>query len=238
MISKMTDIHSHILHGTDDGPETLEESIALLKVLESTGVNRIAATSHYYSAVEALEEFTALRSLRIAELKESLKNEGMKIEIIPGAEVLMDRLILNSKDIRGLCYNGGRHILLEIPHEDADYGEYAGIIERIMSYYNVIPVVAHVERYPYFSRCVKNVEYLKDMGCMIQLDAQCFFDSFRIKHFGYTLLKKGLADVIASDCHDLDLRVPNLHAAYDAVEKKMGKDTVELLKANANEIIS
>ena len=238
MINNMTDIHSHILHGTDDGPETLSESIALLKVLEGTGVNRIASTSHYYSAVESVEEFTALRSLRIAELEECIKAEGMKIKIVPGAEVLMDRLILNRKDISELCYNGGKHILLEIPHEDADYGEYVGIIERIMSYYNVIPVVAHVERYPFFLKCLKNVEYIKDMGCMVQLDAQCFFDSFRMKHFGYTLLKKGLADVIASDCHDLELRAPNLHAAYDAVEKKMGKDTVELLKANANEIIS
>ena len=91
-----------------------------------------------------------------------------------------------------------------------------------MSYYNVIPVVAHVERYPYFSKCIKNVQYLKDMGCLVQLDAQCFFDTFWLKHFGYTLLKKGLVDVIGSDCHDLKLRCPNLHSAYEVIGKKMG----------------
>ena len=233
----MTDIHAHILHETDDGPAEISDSIKLIETLSATGVKRVAATSHYYAAVEFMEEYVENRDLKIAEIREALDKKNVDIEIFTGAEVLMDRLILNLKDISGLCYNGGKHILLEIPHADADYREYVGLIERIMSYYNVIPVVAHVERYPYFSRCVKNVEYLKDMGCMVQLDAQCFFDTFKLKHFGYTLLKKGLADVVGSDCHDLKLRCPNLHSAYEVIGKKMGKDTVDLLKYNADCVI-
>ena len=81
------------------------------------------------------------------------------------------------------------------------------------------------------------MQYLKDMGCLVQLDAQCFFDTFWLKHFGYTLLKKGLVDVIGSDCHDLKLRCPNLHSAYEVIGKKMGKDTVDLLKYNADCVI-
>lgn len=233
----MTDIHSHILHETDDGPATLDDSIHLLTTLYETGVDRVVATSHYYSAIQSPEEFVANRSARISEIEAELENKGVGIGILPGAEVLIDRLILNQKSLKGLCYNGTRHILLEIPHTERNYGDYVELIERIMSYYNVIPVVAHVERYPYFSKCIKNVQYLKDMGCLVQLDAQCFFDTFWLKHFGYTLLKKGLVDVIGSDCHDLKLRCPNLHSAYEVIGKKMGKDTVDLLKYNADCVI-
>lgn len=233
----MTDIHSHILHKTDDGPAELSDSINLIKKLAATGVKRVAATSHYYSALMSWDEYEKNRNKRIAEIEEQLKNESIPVEIIPGAEVLIDRLILNQKDMRSLGYNGGKYILLEIPHTDSDYGEYVGLIEKIMSYYNVIPVVAHVERYPYFSRCVNNVKYLKDMGCMVQLDAQCFFDSFRLKHFGYTLLRKGLVDLVGSDCHDLTLRCPNLHSAYEVIGKKMGNGVVDFLKENAEMIV-
>lgn len=233
----MTDIHSHILHKTDDGPAELSGSIELIRNLAETGVKRVAATSHYYSALMSWEEFAENRDQRIAEIEEQLKKESISVEIFPGAEVLIDRLILNQKNMRALCYNGGRYILLEIPHIDSDYGEYVRLIEKIMSYYNVIPVVAHVERYPYFSRCIKNVQYLKDMGCVVQLDAQCFFDSFRMKHFGYTLLRKGLADVVGSDCHNLTSRCPNLHSAYEVIGKKMGSDTVDFLKENAEMIV-
>ena len=76
------------------------------------------------------------------------------------------------------------------------------------------------------------------MGCLVQLDAQCFFDTFWLKHFGYTLLKKGLVDVIGSDCNDLNLRYPNLHNAYDVIGKKLGHDTVGFLKYNADSIIA
>lgn len=236
-IDKMTDIHSHILHGIDDGPKTCADSIELLKTLQDTGVQRAVATSHYYSAAESLESFVEAREVRMTELTGCLKDNGLEIEIIPGAEVHMDKLILNRKSIRDLCYNGGKYILLEISHADADSGKYTGIIEKIMSYYNVIPVIAHVERYLHFLKNIKNVEYLKDMGCMVQLDAECFFGSFWLKRFGYNLLKKGLADVIASDCHDIKLRAPNLHLAYDVIAEKMGQDAVDLLKYNADSVI-
>lgn len=42
----MIDIHSHIVFGVDDGPSTIEESLALLKEAFSQGVRTIVSTSH------------------------------------------------------------------------------------------------------------------------------------------------------------------------------------------------
>src|SRR5207248_11636557 len=43
----MIDTHLHILPGVDDGPETLEESLALARAIVQEGVSAAIATPHY-----------------------------------------------------------------------------------------------------------------------------------------------------------------------------------------------
>ena len=42
----MIDIHSHILPGLDDGPRTLDESVAMLRIAARCGTTDIVATPH------------------------------------------------------------------------------------------------------------------------------------------------------------------------------------------------
>lgn len=42
----MIDIHSHILAGVDDGPKTLEDSIAMVRMAAESGTTDIVATPH------------------------------------------------------------------------------------------------------------------------------------------------------------------------------------------------
>ncbi len=233
----MTDIHAHILHGIDDGPKTLEDSINLIKKIVGIGVETIAATSHFYPMLEPKECYVSKHLLRLSEITKQLDDEEIKVKIVPGAEVLLDEFLLNQSDLSGICYNGGKHILLELPKKNLDYDESVMLIERVMSYYNVVPVIAHAERYKCLVRNIRNVEYLKDMGCLIQLDSDCFFDRFAQRHFGFHLLKNNLADIVGSDCHNTSTRSSNLHLAYGIIAEKMGNDVVDMLKYNANVIV-
>ena len=36
----MIDIHFHLLYGVDDGPETIEESIEMLKIAKEQGISK------------------------------------------------------------------------------------------------------------------------------------------------------------------------------------------------------
>ena len=42
----MVDIHSHILPGLDDGPKTLEDAVAMIKIAAKSGTTDIVATPH------------------------------------------------------------------------------------------------------------------------------------------------------------------------------------------------
>ncbi len=64
----MVDIHSHILPGLDDGAQTLDESVAMLRLAADSGTTDIVATPH------ANHQFTFdpdLIGRKIAELEEA-----------------------------------------------------------------------------------------------------------------------------------------------------------------------
>ena len=233
----MVDIHTHILFRFDDGPKTIDDSFALLRMMASYAVTDIVSTSHYYSAHMSLDDFVDRRTRRLAELREALSTQNLPLRIHHGAEVYIDKLILNQKKLDALCFEGTRNVLLEIPHGATNLDEMLLLIEQIISYYNVNPVIAHVERYDFFVKKIKNLQFLKDMGCVLQADAACFLEGFRDKRFAFKALNAGYLDVVASDCHDTAQRAPNLTAAYEAIRKKCGEDAVALLQENARRLI-
>ena len=234
----MTDIHAHILPKLDDGPRELEQSIELVSSCASSGIDRIAATSHYYSAYTPLEEFTDRRSRRLELIRNALNDNNINVEIISAAEVNISNIIFNNKDISSLCYGNTNNILLEIPHTETEFENASKLIERIGIYFNVTPVVAHIERYKFLVKNEKNVEYLRSIGCFIQIDAECLLKgSVFLKRRILRYINNGLVDFIASDCHGAD-RPQNLQAAYEIVSKKIGDDCVRQLKDNANAVVS
>ena len=57
----MVDFHSHILPALDDGSSSVEESIALLKMLSEQGVSAVCATPHFNANRTTVDEFLAAR---------------------------------------------------------------------------------------------------------------------------------------------------------------------------------
>jgi len=52
----MIDIHCHVLWGVDDGPQSTEETSALLQLAKAEGVTDIIATPHYSFLLEQVYE--------------------------------------------------------------------------------------------------------------------------------------------------------------------------------------
>ena len=56
--------------------------------------------------------------------------------------------------------------------------------------------------------------------------------------FAFKALKEGYIDIIASDCHNMTDRAPNLAEAYALIEKKCGKEAVTRLQENAAALVA
>ena len=106
------------------------------------------------------------------------------------------------------------------------------LVERVSSYFNVKPIIAHIERYRYLYANRNNLENLRKLGCLFQIDAAIvLMGKFFVKRAVMNLISDGFVDIVASDCHD-EIRCPNLEPAYEVIEKKLGKDVCDRLKKN------
>jgi protein-tyrosine phosphatase len=102
----MIDLHCHVLPGVDDGPATVEESIALAREAHEDGTTTIAATPH----VDWIRPQINARLVRdaVTALQGELDAAGVGVRIVPGGEVASTRAIeLDDDELRALTLGGG-----------------------------------------------------------------------------------------------------------------------------------
>lgn len=206
------DVHTHILPNMDDGSTSIEESLVMIDMLKQNNVNTVIATSHYYPYEQSIESFINKRNNSFKKLKDKYN----EFNIILGSETFLNSNLLEYNNIDNLCIEGTNYILIELPCFSKLDNDIFNMIQTIINDYQIIPIIAHIERYKPLK--IKHVNQLINMGCLIQVNASSFFDknSRKVKK----LAKKGLIDFIGSDCHNSDSRKPNIECAMVYIEKK------------------
>ena len=68
----MIDIHSHVLHDTDDGARSLEDAVRLCLIAEEQGITDIILTPHF-ADYEQIEQFVSHRDNKLKELLSALE---------------------------------------------------------------------------------------------------------------------------------------------------------------------
>ena len=232
----MVDIHTHLLHDIDDGASALDVSVNMLKQMSEIGVRTVVCTPHFNYTSLSLEKFLSTRNERLEELKPYACELG--ITLLGGSEVYLTDGMLSLPDASGLCIEGTRNILVELPCARALTRSDLDMLVNFSDYYNVRPIIAHAERYYSVIKNIKFAEKFLAMGGYIQIDAASFFER-RYKKAARTLVKKGFASFIASDAHGDTVRVPTvLQKAYTEIEKLFGKDTAEEFQCNSEAVVS
>src|SRR5690554_1771319 len=83
----LIDIHCHILPAVDDGPQNIDQALALAKVLLAAGISHVVATPHY------MDDYSPAYLTHIKEqhswLLQSLQREGLPLSVSLGGEVLL-----------------------------------------------------------------------------------------------------------------------------------------------------
>jgi len=106
------------------------------------------------------------------------------------------------------------------------------LIKRLILYFDIIPIIAHIERYPPTKKNKKNIKKLRDLGCIIQVNTTTVLNTKRSKRI-LKYIKENYVDVLGSDCHNMTMRKPILKVAYEKIEKELGEEYCKNLIFNA-----
>src|SRR5258708_10214735 len=105
----MVELHCHILPGLEDGPATMEESMAMAESAIADGITHVVATPH--SSNRYSFDFAGVRRLR----DELQAKAGDRLKIATGCDFHLDAENLESlrKDARQFCIKQRNFLLVE-----------------------------------------------------------------------------------------------------------------------------
>ena len=232
-----TDIHCHILPAVDDGSQSLEETMEMLRIAEAEGIRRMIVTPHYKAGHRSPNEAKIME--RVAMVQETIEKEGLHITLYPGNEIYYtSELEEKLEQKKAITMNHTDYLLVEFsPMEHFTYIRNA--MNDILGL-GYTPILAHVERYQCMLRDVENVEQLRSLGCFIQVNASSVTggNGFKCKKFVHKLLKQNDVDFIGTDAHNTIKRKPEMKKCADLISRKYGKKySKALMGGNAEEML-
>ena len=192
------DIHSHILHGIDDGPKNILESLNLINEMKKIGFHKIIGTPHTYSGLYENTNDTIKTSFE--HLKTKLNNDT---KVSYASEYLLDISIIERAKVEKLLTIKDNYILIEISFISMPINFKEMIFE--LKKLGYIPILSHPERYRYMFNNLNLIEEIKNMGCYLQLNllsATGYYGN-DISAFCNELLKNNLIDFAGSDIHNI-----------------------------------
>ena len=195
--SIMVDMHSHVLPGIDDGAQTPQDSIILIRKMMELGIKKIIATPHvmidfYKNTPETINNALAI-------LKAQMVKENIDIPIEAAAEHYFDETFEARVEEGRLHTMGDNYALFEFSfiHQPPNA---VSVIQK-MNDMGYKPILAHPERYPYLD--LQQFKTLHSWGCDFQLNTISLTGYYgrESKKLAETLIDNQLIDFISSDMH-------------------------------------
>ena len=233
----MIDIHSHILFGVDDGAQTINDSLLLIKEEINKGVSHIILTPHYIKKYDESYKVNVLNNFKL--LTEAAAAENLSVELFLGYEVYMD------SDYYDIIWNdsfftlaGSDYILIEFSIVDPPKNIPEMCYEAGLKGY--IPIIAHVERYDILFNDNKLLKDILNEGAHLQVNASSVINKETKNSYKFVnyLLKNELVSFVASDVHNTGSRGFYLDEAYKTIRKSCSATYAEkIFNINQNNII-
>ncbi len=249
---RVIDFHSHILPAIDDGSESVEMSLEMLRRMKAYGADLVVSTSHFYGRRSTADEFLerrhraaekivrALSETEFGSLTPAILSESMRClpdlpEVRLGAEVAFRFGIEEDPNLERLCIEGTNTLLLELPF--GDWTEYeADAVASIAVDRGLDVVLAHFERFPSFRKNSPIAERLMGLPVTLQVNAEDLLP-FMTRGKVLDLFRRRNTPILGSDAHNLTDRAPNLDAGREMIRKKLGERTLADCDRKAAELI-
>ena len=218
-LAGLTDWHSHILPGVDDGVQSLDESLEILNEYEATGLSDLWLTPHI---MEEIPNETAYLKERFEELS-SAYTGNIKLHL--ASENMIDNIFAERLQNNDLLPIGedGKTLLVETSYYNSPM-RFRETLNEIKSkgYY---PLLAHPERYFYIDS-FSTYRELKQQGVLFQLNLMSLCGHYGpvVKEKAMKMLSEGMYDRLGSDLH----RIEHLHIIRGM---KLPKSVIQKLEA-------
>ena len=217
-MTPIIDMHCHVLPETDDGPETMKETLAVLREAQNQGIRRMIVTPHFHPGRYAVAASHVLETLDM--VRQRAAQEGLEIRLFPGQECYYySGLVDELENGNVLTMAGTRYVLVEFESDALYITILQAVRELRQSGYR--PIIAHYERYACLHGRKDRLQELRDRGAMLQLNFDRLLDdgSFFHPNPWRKLLKEGYVDFLGSDTHGMKFRPLHVRQAVDWLVK-------------------
>ncbi len=215
----MVDLHCHILPGLDDGPATMEVSMAMAESAIADGITHVVATPH--SSNQFFFDFAHVRHLR----DQLQAKVGNRLKIATGCDFHLNPENLASllKDARQYCINQRDFLLVEF-NEFSIPPAMDQTLHKIQLA-GVRPVITHPERNGILRARPERLKKWVRQGCFVQVTGGALIGGFGAgsQQDALRWIAEGLIHFVASDAHNTRTRPLRLQPAYDVVVDRFGE---------------
>jgi protein-tyrosine phosphatase len=196
----VTDMHSHLIPGIDDGSPDMETSIELIRGLHKLGYKKLITTPHISS--DMFRNNPEIIDEGLQKVKQSLIKENIQIELVAAAEYLIDdgfETLLTENRLQTLS---GKYLLIELPYFHIPPNLYEITFELQIKGFKII--LAHPERYLYWYHDFGKYEELKNRGVYFQLNILSLTGHYspESKKLAEKMIDVGMIDFLGTDLHN------------------------------------
>lgn len=227
----MYDIHCHLLPNIDDGPDNLEQAVALCRQATENGITHAVTTPHIHPGRWDNDKTTIGRAL--ASLQTALTGAAIPLKVAAAAEVRVGVEVIHMVEQEQALFLGWwkhqRVLLVEMHH-----GHILPGTENLMRWlldHKIIPLIAHPERNKDVIRQFDKIMPFLEMGCLTQITAGALTGGFGegAAERARQLLEKDAVTLMASDAHHCQRRPAQLAPGLQAAIALVGRERAEAL---------
>ena len=221
------DLHCHFVAAIDDGPQTTDQGLQMLRALRAAGFDTVIATPHMRPGLfdNLRQDLERAYSSMLREIAET--RDLPRVEL--SCEHYFDDTVFN-RLIGGeaLPYPGGRAALLEFYDIDFPLSVQQRLSDLLRR--GMLPVIAHPERYRCLWGSPEKLERLVDAGAVALLDTAALVGKYgrETRRCAEKLLELGLYHAACSDAHR-PADVAEVQAGMRLVEERYGPDELDQL---------
>lgn len=239
---RFVDLHSHLVPAVDDGVESVQEALDSLAALADEGAHTVVTTPHLL--VPRLADHASLQGeldrhrRGFARVVQACEREPDMPAIALGQEILAPDAASARRALalQGLGLGSERYVLVEFGFSLR--GQPLDVIDAVLDAGRV-PVIAHPERY-FFDTGAYGLELAEQWtarGAKLQVNAGSFggyydHSSPLAAELAWSLVRRGLASLVASDHHGIRRQGVSLDDAWSALVSRGAEPEAALLLAD------